>query len=106
MLTVLIMPIAEVDIDEPYQWWRDNRSVEQANRWYCEIFQAMLGLSTSAPKRPQSPEAAKLGVDLRELYFGIGTHPTHRVVFIIEERTAKILRVRHLSRGRIEATDL
>lgn len=105
MLTVLIMPIAEVDIDKAYEWWRDNRSAEQANRWYSEIFQAMLGLSTSATRRPQSPEAAKLGVDLRELYFGIGTHPTHRVVFIIEEKTVRVLRVRHLSRGRLKASD-
>jgi plasmid stabilization system protein ParE len=105
MLTVLITPIAEVDIDEAYEWWREHRSVEQANRWYCEIFQAMLGLSSSAGRLPQSPEALKLGVDIREFYFGIGAHPTHRVVFIIEGSTVKILRVRHLSRGRLKASD-
>jgi len=105
MLTVQIMPIAEIDIDEAYEWWRDNRSVEQANLWYHEIFQAMLGLSTSALRRPQAPEATILGVDLRELYFGIGPHPTHRVVFIIDGTTVKILRVRHLSRGRLMASD-
>tara|TARA_R110002073_G_scaffold328728_4_gene510359 strand:+ start:3329 stop:3649 length:321 start_codon:yes stop_codon:yes gene_type:complete len=105
MLTVIIMPIAEADIDEAYEWWRDHRSVEQANRWYREIFPVMQGLSISAARRPQSPEAARLGVDLRELYFGIGAHPTHRVVFIIDGSTVKILRVRHLSRGRLRASD-
>jgi len=33
MLTVPIMPIAEVDIDAAYEGWRDHRSVAQANLW-------------------------------------------------------------------------
>ena len=105
MLTVMVMPVAEADIDEAYEWWCEHHSVEQASRWYREIFPVMQGLSTSAARRPHSPEAAKLGVDIRELYFGIGAHPTHRVVFIIEGTTVKILRVRHLSRGRLKASD-
>jgi len=106
MLTVVIMPIAEADIGEAYEWWHEHRSAEQAQRWYQEIYLAIQGLSESAARRPLSPEAAKLCVDIREFYFGIGTYPTHRVVFIIENATIKVLRVLHLSRGRRQLSDL
>ena len=106
MFTVVIMPAAEADIDEGFEWWHENRSVEQAHRWYREIYPAIASLSESAERRPLSPEAAKLGVDIREFYFGIGSHPTHRIVFFIEKTTVNILRVRHLSRGRLQPSDL
>ena len=106
MLNVTIMPIAEADIDEAYKWWDEHRSAEQAQRWYREIYPAIQGLSESAPRRPQSPEAAELGVDIREFYFGLGSQPTHRVVFIIENTVVKVLRVLHLSRSRLQLSDI
>lgn len=48
MLTVVITPITEADIDEAYEWWRKHRSVEQANRWYREILPVMQALRTLA----------------------------------------------------------
>lgn len=106
MFKVVIMPVAEADIAEAFQWWHDNRSLEQAHRWYLEIYPAIASLSESAGRRPLSPEAAKLGMDIREIYFGIGLHPTHRVVFFIEKGTVKVLRVRHLARGHLRPSDL
>jgi len=34
------MPVAEADIAEACEWWHDNRSLEQAHRWYLEIYPA------------------------------------------------------------------
>ena len=106
MFKIVITIVAEADIDEAFEWWREHRSREQADRWYRGIVPAIQSLSQSADRRPRAKEADRLGVDIREFYFGIGLKPTHRVIFIIEHDAVKVLRVRHLSRGSLQLSDL
>ena len=97
MFQVEVTPEAEQDIQQNYLWWRDNRSAEQALRWYEQVFVEMQTLQHMPERCPQSPEAVKLGRNIRQLYFTIGSRITHRIVFLVEAPLVKVLRVRHIA---------
>jgi plasmid stabilization system protein ParE len=97
MFDVVITPEADADIQAAYEWWRDNRSAEQALRWYEAIYPAIDTLRTMPTRCPPARERDAHPGDLRQLSFSLGRRPTHRIVFVIEERTVTIVRVRHTS---------
>jgi plasmid stabilization system protein ParE len=107
MYRVEITEVAEADIQSQFDWWRLNRSPEQANRWYREIWTAIRSLRSSAKRCPTSKESELHPAGLRELSFGLGRRPTHRIVFAIEKQdTVRIFRIRHTSQRDLEAEDL
>ena len=97
---------AERDIRSAYDWWSRNRSAEQAERWYNNIYQAIETLRSKPSRCPHAPESNLHPSGLRQLLFGIGKHPTHRIIFTIEEDTVTIIRVRHTSQQDLEVGDL
>lgn len=97
MYRVKITTPAKQDIVAAFQWWRDNRSAEQAKRWYRGIRKAIASLADMPERCPPSPEADLLPGSTRQLLFGIGRRHTHRIVFAIDRKTVVILRVRHAS---------
>jgi len=60
MFQVELTPEAERDIQQNYEWWRDNRSPEQARRWYEQIFVEMQTLQHMPERCPKSSEAANI----------------------------------------------
>lgn len=99
MLEVFITEPAEQDIQQAYEWWRDNRSAEQAERWVDAIYPAIATLG-QMPERCPAVAEAKLGAgDFRELLFGVGRANTHRIVFAIESGKVFVLRVRHAAQS-------
>jgi plasmid stabilization system protein ParE len=106
MLNVTLAAPARRDIDGAYAWWRDRRSASQAERWYEQILQSIEALSETADSCPPSPEADLYPEDLRELHFGIGRRPTHRIVFAIAKRQVTVLRVRHVAQRPLDENDL
>jgi len=102
MFEVFITEPAERDIQQAYQWWRDNRSAEQAKRWIEAIYPAMETLARMPGRCPPASEP-KLGPgDFRELFFGVGRTNTHRIIFAIEGSKAVVLRVRHVAQASLE----
>ncbi len=97
---------AEADIESSYHWWLTNRSAEQANRWYQEIWMAIRSLRQSPERCRHASESDLHPTGLRELLFGIGRRPTHRIVFTIEEGEIRIVRVRHTSQRVLGEDDL
>lgn len=59
------------------------------------MFQVVI--TPEAERCSKSPEAARIGRNIRQLYFSIGHRMTHRVVFLVESDTVKVLRVRHVA---------
>jgi len=106
MPTVEITEPAEHDIRSTYDWWSQHRSTEQANRWYNDIFKAIVTLRSMPLRCPSAPESDLHPTGLRQLLFGSGRHPTHRIIFTIDGDTVTILRVRHTSQGELEAGEL
>lgn len=106
MFEVLITPSAEVDIQRNFHWWYENRSQDQAIRWYQSIHESITTLKKFPERCPTAPEAELLGIPIRQLSFGIGSHPTHRIVFLIRAELVIILRVRHSSQQSLSDSDL
>jgi plasmid stabilization system protein ParE len=106
MFKLVITDLAEGDIQQAYDWWRDRRSSEQAARWYERIQPAIGTLRKMADRCPHSPETDLHPLGLRELYFGLGRRPSHRIVFTIDGTTVTVLRVRHSAQRPLTADDL
>lgn len=97
MFSVTVLPSAEQDIERNFAWWRQNRLFDQAARWYASISEAIQTLKNFPERCPTAVESDLHPNGIRVLFFGIGQHPTHRVLFSVIESEVFILRVRHLS---------
>jgi|tagenome__1003787_1003787.scaffolds.fasta_scaffold19282435_1 plasmid stabilization system protein ParE len=97
---------AERDIRSAHDWWSRNRSTEQADRWYNNVYKAIETLRSMPERCPPAPESKLYPSGLRQVSFGIGKRPTHRIVFTVEQDLVTILRVRHASQQNLTADDL
>lgn len=107
MFKIKITEPAAADIEQLFSWWSENRSSEQAKRWYREIKLAIAGLKRMPERCPAVPEAKLSAAGVRQLLFGIGPYPTHRIVFVVEsDQVVVILRVRHYAQDVLGPSDL
>lgn len=97
---------AEQDIEAAADWWAENRSVEQAIRWYAGVRRAIQALGTTAEQCAKASESWKLKCELRQMLFGLGARPSHRVVFVIDGEDVVVLRVRHVAQRSLTVDDL
>jgi plasmid stabilization system protein ParE len=104
--TVITTERAAQEIEEAAGWWAENRSVEQAERWYQGIRAAIAGLASFPEARPAAAENDSFPYEIRELHYGLSTKPTHRVIFTIVHRTVLVLTVRHAVRHPLLLEDL
>jgi plasmid stabilization system protein ParE len=106
MFRVSITSPAERDLQAAHDWWATHRSREQADRWYRHILAAIQTLE-HMPERCGPATERRLSIaGVRQLLFGLGRRPTHRVVFGIEADEVIIFRVRHTSRDILTPDDL
>ena len=94
-LDVIVMPRAERDLRESTKWWTENRSSEQATRWWDGILEAIETLSKNPQRCPLARENNKYPYELREMHYGAGSRPTHRVLFTIRLDKVVVVSVRH-----------
>lgn len=97
---------AENDIRVAFEWWRNNRSADEAERWYDMIIPAIATLSENPDRCPLTQETELLPTGLRQLLFGAGRKTTHRIVFTIDGERVVILRVRHVAQHDLTEADL
>jgi plasmid stabilization system protein ParE len=105
MFEVRITDPAEQDIQRNYQWWRDNRDPEQAEKWYDSIYPAIASLNQMPRRCAFAREQEMFSGELRQLYFGIGRRATHRIVFTLREDKVFVLAVLHQSQERFRVAD-
>jgi plasmid stabilization system protein ParE len=106
MYQVEITEPAKQDIRSSFKWWRDNRSTVQADRWYRAIHRSITSLRKMPERCGQPSEADLLDGDMRQLLFGIGRRPTHRIIFTVGDKVITILRIRHSSQDALDSDDL
>lgn len=106
MYHVRITELAEQDIRAAFEWWRENRSVEQATRWYIGIRKAIHSLRVAQDRCAQAPESDLFPHGIRQLLYGIRRRPTHRIVFAIIGDDVTILRVRHTAQEALRLDDI
>jgi plasmid stabilization system protein ParE len=106
MYNVRISEPAEHDIRAAFELWRDNRSAEQATRWYIGIRKAISSLRDTPERWALAPETDLLPQGIRQLLFGLRRRPTHRIVFTIVDQDVTILRVRHAAQDELRLDDI
>lgn len=99
MPKIQITQPAKTDVQKSFDWWSENRSPAQATEWYERIYHAIATLERMPQRCPLVPEKGLSQAGVRQLLFGIGKRPTHRIVFhyASDTDTVTILRVRHHS---------
>jgi plasmid stabilization system protein ParE len=88
------------------QWWADNHSSSQANRWYEGFLKVLVSLEKNPDRFPFARESAALPVEMRELHFGLGRRKTHRAIFAIRQDSVVIYAIRHTAQDDVTADEL
>ena len=101
MHNIIIMPLAELEAQANRDWWATNRSAEQATRWYEAFAKSVLSLEQKPDRCVLAPENGQFPYEVRQLNFGIGGKPTHRILYTIRATDVVVLRVRHLAQQEI-----
>lgn len=70
--------------------WIAEHSLEKAALWYFELTRKVGSLENSPARCPLAPESKTHRQEIRHLLFG-----KHRILFVIENETVYVLRVRH-----------
>ncbi len=94
-LPVILQREAEAQIVASVRWWAEHRSVEQAERWYAGILEAIDSLGKTPAQYPRAREHEHFPYELRQMSFGLGNRPTHRILFTIRPDAVLVLTVRH-----------
>lgn len=99
---VLLTLRASEEAQSIHDWWAKHRSQEQADRWYEACWRSILSLEQDPERCALARENGRLSYELRQLNFGLGSRPTHRIVFTMRHDRVVVLRVRHLAQGDIQ----
>lgn len=94
-------------LDDTANWWSENRSPQQADRWEAASILALRSLETRPDRCPLIPEHKTFPFEARNHCFGVGRRKTHRIVFAIRPRDiVYVLGVYHLSRDWLSLDDI
>ncbi len=91
---IVVTRRAADNIEAAFNWWAENRSTEQAARWYNAFADKLADLAANPLRWPESPERPEFPYVIRDFYFGLGKRPTHRAIFTIRGQTIVLLAVR------------
>lgn len=93
---VLILKKAEQDLDA-YFLWAARHAPKTAARWFARFEKEILSLSNQPTRCEIAVESKKTSREIRQLLFGRCPN-VFRVLFTIEGREVRVLRVRRASR--------
>ena len=106
MFEVILTERAEEELKQQHTWWAENRSEEQANRWYVGFIRKMLTLEHNPKRCAYALENSLFPCQVHQLNYGLGRKPTHRAIYTIIEKKVTILRVRHLRQKMLSEDDI
>jgi plasmid stabilization system protein ParE len=104
--TVIVAWRARHDLLRAVEWWAENRSADQASRWYKTALRRIESLARDAHRCSRSTETKRLGIELFDAYFGLGRSRTHRLVFTICDDVIRVVTIRHLAQAPLTLDDL
>lgn len=93
---VIILPSAERDIGEAYEWLAD-QDEEAAIRWYNRLLEGIFSLDIFPERCPFAPERKFFNREIRETFHGRRQHK-YRILFTVTENAVHVLHVRHGAR--------
>ena len=80
--------------------WIAQYSPEKAALWHFDLLEKVDSLENFPARCPLAPESNTHGKEIRHLIFG-----KYRILFIIEDETVYVLRVRHQAHDVLELDD-
>jgi plasmid stabilization system protein ParE len=89
---VVVPPEAAEELDEVVGWIA-RQAPENAIRWYERLLDSIRSLADFPQRCPVAPEAASVGMEIRQLLFG-----DYRILFTISGKVVQALHVRHAAR--------
>lgn len=96
---VVVEQEAEEDMKSAVQWIA-RYSQDKAALWYFDATEAIESLENFPTRCPLAPESDKFGAEIRHLIFD-----KYRILFIIDDETVYVLRVRHQSQNVLSPDD-
>lgn len=97
---------ASQEMDAAADWWAAHRSPQQAARWYAGFSDAIFSLFESPERCPLARENGRFPYEMRELHYGLGSHPTHRAVFTVRPDVVLVFAIRHAAQEDLAEDDL
>lgn len=97
---------AERDLLAAAQWWAENRSPAQADRWLSAIQKKIESLGTSPLRCALVLENERFSAEVREVHFSVRGRSTHRIIFTVVEEVVLVLAVRHIAQDELQPHDL
>jgi plasmid stabilization system protein ParE len=93
---VIILPAAERDIADAYEWIAE-RDSQAANRWYNRLLDVIDSLESMPLRCPIAPERKFFNAEIREIFHGRRQH-RYRILFTVSGDAVHVLHVRHGAR--------
>jgi len=93
---VIILPSAERDIGEAYEWIAES-DAGAAIRWYNRLMELIFSLDTFPERCPLAPESEFLNREIREIFHGRRQFK-YRILFTVGKDTVHVLHIRHGAR--------
>ena len=90
----MVTPEAKADLRDIYRYIRE-RAPRAATQWSASARASIKTLSHLPERCPLAPESAHFGVPIRQMLLGTGNRGTYRVLFVIMDKSVRILHVRH-----------
>ena len=100
---VIILPAAERDIGEAYEWLAE-QDAGAAVRWYNRLLEVVLSLEIFPERCPLAPETNFLDEKIREIFHGRRQHK-YRILFTVSKNKVHVLHVRHGARLALGETE-
>jgi len=100
---VIILPAAERDIGEAYEWLEE-RDADAAIRWYNQLLDVIFSLDIFPERAPLAPENKFLKTEIREIFHGRRRHK-YRILFTVSENEVHVLHIRHGARLTLGETE-
>lgn len=93
MFEVLLSDSAKRDLRNNVDWWSEHISTSEAERWYVAILESIYSLERNPKRCLLARESKKLNVELHNLWFGLSSKQTHRVLFTVDGDQVNVLRI-------------
>jgi plasmid stabilization system protein ParE len=91
---VIVTPEAERDLRNASGYIRRDNA-RAASAWLKGARQRIKTLMQYPERCHLAPESASFNQPIRELFYGSGSRGTHRILFVVLNRTVFVLHIRH-----------
>ncbi len=90
----MVTPEAKADLRDIYRYLRD-RAPRAATQWSVSARASIKTLSHFPERCALAPESTHFDVPIRQMLLGTGNRGTYRVLFVIVDKSVRVIHVRH-----------